>query len=50
MAVTINEMHVDVEPPPPSAAPAAGGDQKKDVDLSEALEVLHERKLRLLAD
>jgi len=51
MAVTIDEMHVDVQQAPPAAnAPAANAEPKKDVDLSEALRMLHERKLRLRAD
>jgi hypothetical protein len=52
MAVTIDEMHVDVkESQPPAGAPAAGGDEaKKDLDLREALHLLHERKSRLKAD
>lgn len=52
MAVTIDEMHVQVQDAPKAAsAPAPGGDdQKKDVNLNEALEMLCERKLRLQAD
>jgi hypothetical protein len=51
MAVTIDEMHVEVQEPGPSAnAPAANAEPKKDVDLHEAIAILHERKLRLRAD
>jgi hypothetical protein len=51
VAVTIEEMHVDVQKPQPAASPAAGGaEPKKDVDLREALHILHERKYRLKAD
>jgi|HubBroStandDraft_1064217.scaffolds.fasta_scaffold14801_2 hypothetical protein len=52
MAVTIDEMHVDVkDSQPPASAPAAGGEEpKKDVDLHEAMHFLHERKYRLWAD
>ena len=51
MAVTIDEMHVDVQRPQPAASPAAAGaEPKKDVDLHEALHLLHERKHRLKAD
>lgn len=51
MAVTIDEMHVQVQDAPaPASAPAPGDDKKKDVNLCEALEMLHERKLRLCAD
>jgi hypothetical protein len=51
MAVTIDEMHVEVQgPPAPASAPAAGADSKKNVNLREAMEILHERKLRLRAD
>ena len=49
MAVTIDEMHVDVQAPPPNAS-AAKPEPKKPVDLSEAMEILQERKLRLRAD
>lgn len=51
MAVTINEMEVEMQdsPAPPSAAP---DEPKPDthIDLKSALEMLHERKLRLQAD
>jgi len=51
MAVTINEMEVEMKdtPAPPSAAPS---ETKSDahLDLQAALELLHERKLRLQAD
>ena len=53
MAVTISEMHVDVQAAPPSAAaaPAKSDDKaKKDLNLNQALELLRERTLRLLAD
>jgi hypothetical protein len=51
MAVTIDEMHVQVQDAPKAAsAPAPGDEQKKDVTLHEAVEALHERKLRLKAD
>jgi hypothetical protein len=51
MAVTIDEMHVDVQAAPPAASPpAANAEPGKDVDLREALHLLHERKLRLQAD
>lgn len=51
MAVTIDEMHVQVQDPPKAAnAPAPNDDKKKDVNLHQAIEMLHERKLRLRAD
>ena len=52
MAVTIDEMHVDVQPAKPeaNATPEAGAEPKKDVDLDEAVHLLRERKLRLKAD
>jgi hypothetical protein len=51
MAVTIDEMHVEVQQAGSSGnAPAPSTDTKKDVDLREAMEMLHERKLRLMAD
>ena len=51
MAVVIDEMHVDVQEATPSASAATPSDEpKKDVNLSEALGILHERKLRLKAD
>ena len=51
MAVTIDEMHVQVQDAPaPSSAPAPADDKKKDVNLTEALEMLCERKSRLYAD
>lgn len=56
MAVTINEVHVDVREPVPAASTgssSAGGsshDTKKDVPLAEALRMVHERKMRLKAD
>lgn len=51
MAVTIDEMHVQVQDAPaPANAPAPSDEKKKDVNLTEALAMLHERKLRLYAD
>ncbi|MGA2275968.1 MAG: hypothetical protein ABSG00_00065 [Terracidiphilus sp.] len=51
MAVTIDEMHVEVQPNAPAAsAPEQGADAKKDIQLHEAIEMLRERKLRLRAD
>jgi len=51
MAVTIDEMQVDVKPAEkPASAPASGGDKKKDVDVPEALTLIGERRLRLKAD
>jgi len=51
MAVTIDEMHVEVQAPKPAAsAPAPNGEPPKDVDLRQALEALYARKLRLMAD
>lgn len=52
MAVTIDEMHVDVKESQPAAgAPAAAGEEPgKGLDLREALHMLHERKYRLRAD
>ena len=51
MAVTIEDMEVDVTAPAPAASPAAGEAQKKKkIDIGAALEILHERKRRLMAD
>ena len=52
MAVTIDEMHVEVKEAAPGAGSAASAQEpaKKEVDLRSALEMLHERKLRLQAD
>jgi hypothetical protein len=51
MAVTIDEMHVEVQQAPQAAsAQPANSEPKKDVDLHEALQMLNERKRRLLAD
>jgi hypothetical protein len=51
MAVTIDEMHVDVKQAPKAeSAQPASADPKKDVDLHHALHILHQRKLRLRAD
>jgi hypothetical protein len=51
MAVTINEMNVEVKPPvaPAAAAPTAAEKSKK-VDLHSALKMLHERQHRLRVD
>ena len=51
MAVTIDEMHVQVQQAPNAAsAPVPTDEKKKDVNLHEAMEMLHERKLRLRAN
>jgi hypothetical protein len=51
MAVTIDEMHVEVAGSQPAPDSSSGSTEpKKDVDLNEALEILQERKLRLRAD
>jgi len=50
MAVTIDEMHVEVQEPAAAKTPAPGPEPPKDVNLREALEILYERKLRLRAD
>lgn len=51
MAVTIDEMQVEVQhPPPQTSAPAQHAELKKETDVSKSLEILHERKLRLRAD
>jgi hypothetical protein len=52
MAVTINEMHVEVQgaAPPSAPAPAASSGQKKEMSLHEAIDMLHERQRRLRAD
>jgi hypothetical protein len=51
MAVTIEEMHVEVQDAPRApSTPAPSEEPKKDVNLHEAIEMLHERKLRLRAD
>jgi hypothetical protein len=51
MAVTIDEMHVEVkEAPAQGNSPASNADPKKDVNLNVALDLLHERKRRLQAD
>jgi hypothetical protein len=51
MAVTIDEMHVEVQhPPPQTSAPAQNPEPKKETNVSESLQILHERKLRLRAD
>ncbi len=51
MAVTINEVHVEVQGATPAApAPSADSGDKKKMSLHEAMEMLHERKQRLRAD
>jgi len=51
MAVTIDELHVQVQDAPPPAQPAQSpAEQQKDVDLEQALDMRQERKLRLRAD
>ena len=51
MAVTIDELQVEVtEPAPVAATPASGEQPKKQVDLPSALELIRERQLRLRAD
>jgi hypothetical protein len=51
MAVTIDEMHVEVQEAAPSTpAATSSGEPKKDVNLRDALDILHERKLRLRAN
>jgi hypothetical protein len=50
MAVTIDEMHVDVHQASPAANAPANAEPKKDVDLHEAIQMLQERRLRLRAD
>jgi hypothetical protein len=51
MAVTIDEMHVEVQQPPASANPSASTEKpQKNLDLRAALEMIQERKLRLRAD
>jgi hypothetical protein len=51
MAVTIDEMHVEVQPAPAAASPAPpSAEPKKDLKLNEALELLRERECRLRAD
>lgn len=51
MAVSINEMQVEVQDTPaPANAPPAETKSGKQIDLRSALEVLHERELRLRAD
>jgi hypothetical protein len=51
MAVTIDEMHVEVQESPPVANSATAAAQpKKDLDLNQAIEILRERNLRLRAD
>jgi hypothetical protein len=51
MAVTVDEMHVEVQESQPAPAPAPSHDeQKKDVRLCDVLRQLDERKLRLRAD
>ncbi|MGD0931655.1 MAG: hypothetical protein ABR902_13485 [Candidatus Korobacteraceae bacterium] len=51
MAVTIDEMHVQVQGAPAAASSSSSSEEpKKDVNLGEALQTLHERNLRLRAD
>ena len=51
MAVTIDEMHVEVqESQAPTTPSTPSAEPKKDVDLSEAIEMLRERRFRLRAD
>ncbi len=56
MAVTIDEMHVEVHEPAAASAAASSGagaggqDAKKEMPLHDALRIMHERKLRLKAD
>lgn len=53
MAVMIDEMQVDVADTTPRAAPggpAPAADPRKNVNLTEAFELLRERALRLQAD
>ncbi|MGB8885981.1 MAG: hypothetical protein WCC87_04615 [Candidatus Korobacteraceae bacterium] len=51
MAVTINEMQVEMQDPPqPANVPAAESKPAKSSDLRSELEMIRERKLRLQAD
>jgi hypothetical protein len=51
MAVTIDEMQVEVQSTPPQvSAPEPHAEPKKEMSLKDALHLLHERKLRLQAD
>lgn len=51
MAVTIEEMHVEVQGAKPApGVPASHADPKKKADTAADLVVLHERQLRLKAD
>jgi hypothetical protein len=51
MAVTIQEMDVEVaDRPPPAAAPSSGTEPKKDTKVTQILEILRERTYRLQAD
>jgi hypothetical protein len=51
MAVTINEMNVEVKPPAaPSAGSPAAIEKSGKVDLSSVLDMLQERKHRLRVD
>lgn len=51
MAVTIDELDVQVEEAPPAAPPAeAPPEAPQNLDLAQALELHHERISRLRAD
>ncbi len=51
MAVTIDDLQIEVQEPAPAASPAAPGEkQKKNADLRAAMEMIQERNLRLRAD
>jgi arginase family enzyme len=51
MAVTIDEMHVDVrEASAPAAAPATEADPNKGLNLREAMQLMRQRTERLQAD
>jgi len=50
MAVTIDEMHVEVQSPAPESAPSPAAEPPKDVDLREAMTLFGERTARLRAD
>ena len=52
MAVTIEQLHVEVASEPAAKADASSSAEKakKKVDLHTAIEMMHERKYRLKAD